>query len=344
MVLASCFIFSVLTIIILTALGNNQKPNGFNRKLIMDAIEKRNELDIKYNSFYLAGLTSDRIYLGNYSSPMHLLTVNYSLSDTHHTNIFNPGRIKYRATHMTVDSPNIYVADEVKYGIVEGSLTDLKMHDYRTDSSFFADAIPISASSCILRAMKPSTKEAVLVKEGLDKEKPYKKYADNLLEKQVDGWFCTDGIINYNSKLKWLVYLYCYRNEFMCIDTNLNLIYKAKTIDTCTRAKLAVGKINSENSITLTSKPFIVNKKSCVAGDILFVNSNLKADNESKRNYLHASVIDIYNLKDGQYKFSFYIPDYGKDKISHFRVSGNMLIAEYKHNLVTYKLNSNYFK
>src|SRR6266508_206390 len=111
-ILTGCFLFSVLSILILAVLGNDQRPNGFNRRLVMDAIDRMNDLDIKYNSFYFAGITSKQIYLGNFTSPLHLLKLNHSLSDTHHINIVNPNTTEYRLTHITVDSPNIFVADE----------------------------------------------------------------------------------------------------------------------------------------------------------------------------------------------------------------------------------------
>jgi len=69
------------------------------------------------------------------------------------------------------------------------------------------------------------------------------------------------------------------------------------------------------------------------------VNSALLANNENKNALDNASVIDVYNISDGKYQCSFYIPDFNKHKITDFIVSGKTIIALYDHFINTYRLN-----
>jgi len=64
------------------------------------------------------------------------------------------------------------------------------------------------------------------------------QYAPNLLQKQIDGFFDTDGMMHYDSKLQKLVYIYYYRNQFLVADKNGNLKYRGNTIDTTSKAQL----------------------------------------------------------------------------------------------------------
>jgi hypothetical protein len=209
------------------------------------------------------------------------------------------------------------------------------------DSAFFAEATPISASTVVIRTFASESREYLLARET--SYPPHVTRIPGLLEKQVDGLFCTDGMLRYDHESNRLVYLYYYRNEFVCMDTALNLIYRANTIDTTSRAKIEVVEIESEKSMTLASPPLIVNKKSCVSGGLLFVNSNLMANNESEEEFNDASVIDVYSLADGKYRISFYLPNYENQKIKYFMVHRDRLIAVYAHYLLSYRMNMEYF-
>ena len=166
-----------------------------------------------------------------------------------------------------------------------------------------------------------------------------------LLVKQGEGLFSTDGMLLYDKSISRLIYMYYYRNQFICMDTNLKLLYKGKTIDTISRAQIKVSKIKSgsENTFTLSVPPLVVNKKGSVYKGCLFVHSNIIAKNETKKAFDNASVIDVYNLKAGSYKFSFYLPDYNNTKMFDFAINGNTLIALYDHYIFVFELNDKYF-
>jgi hypothetical protein len=337
------FTFSLLSILVLfiSSREPGREPNGFRRKLSGLVLQEPKVLDIQFNSYYPAGVTADKIYLGNVTAPLHLLAVDSGLTNASRLTIAVQEDLRIEATRITIDSTNFYMGDLVSYDFYRGSLGDLTASRYMYDSVFFAEAVPISPSTFAIRTFASDAREYVLARET--SYPPHISRVPGLLEKQVDGLFCTDGMLRYDQESNRLVYLYYYRNEFVCMDTALKLIYRANTIDTTTRAKIEVVEIESEKSLTLGSPPLIVNKKSCVSGGLLFVNSNLMANNEYKEKFNDASVIDVYSLADGKYRISFYLPTYENQKIKYFMVHGDRLIAVYAHYLLSYRMNTEYF-
>jgi hypothetical protein len=65
----------------------------------------------------------------------------------------------------------------------------------------------------------------------------------DILQKQIDGVFDSDGKLLLNQNFKNLIYIYNYRNEYMIMDEDLELKSRLKTIDTISRARFNVVKI-----------------------------------------------------------------------------------------------------
>ncbi|MBT1701044.1 hypothetical protein KK083_29395 [Fulvivirgaceae bacterium PWU4] len=343
-IVLSCLGFlGIASVFLLFLLSDNlnHRRNSFIRLFPPHPVDLPSKLDIKYNSFYIAGATSSHIYLGSQTAPFRLLKIDSSLGSALEVNI-RPDEIKklkWRNPRIAVDSPNFFIMDGVLPAIFKGNLTTWEPQRFQFDSAYFIESVPISNASFGLRSMSSRTNSYILGKEAFT---PFSTtFNDALLQKQIDGIFCTDGMLHYNRALGYLTYVYYYRNQFICMDTNMNLIYRGNTIDTISRAKIKVAQVNS--TLTLSAPPLIVNKESCVSGNWLFVNSNLLAENEDAELFKSASVIDVYDLRNNTYKFSFYLLNTDSKKIRTFRVYNNMLIALYDHFILKYELVPKYF-
>ncbi len=123
----------------------------------------------------------------------------------------------------------------------------------------------------------------------------------------------------------------------------MKIVYRGHTIDTTTHARIKVEEIASESSITMAAPPNVVNRLSCVYRNWLFVNSNLIADNENEEAGKQSSVVDVYTLNDGAYKFSIYLFNIGGFRMHSFGVAHGRLFAVHGHYLVAYNLNPRYF-
>jgi hypothetical protein len=335
-----CFAGSVTIVygLYLLSTSTNSPKNVFLRLFPPHAVINSKQLDVGLSSYYIAGGTSKNFYLSNYEDPTHILVGDYTLSDTQRVSLSVPDTmILVNTTSVAVDSPYVYLVEGATSMILRGGLVDFRMEVVKSPriSSFLA--VPVSPSSFVLRTYDEKLKQNILSRVSINS--PDIQHAPHILEKQVDGFFCTDGMLHYSHDLARMMYVYFYRNEFICMDTALNILYKGHTLDTVSQAKIKVEEIQSEKQFTMASPPLIVSKTSCVSGNWLLIHSALAANNEDIESFRGNSVIDVYSLKDGQYHFSFYLPDIHGEKVTSFRVFGNMLVAVQDRYLSVYKLN-----
>jgi hypothetical protein len=340
------FVVSIATVVVLFAMSGimKDKRNSFLREFPPHPAIEGDTFNIKYGTYYIAGVSSSHIYLGNYRAPLHMLVLNMALTDSQHVKLNLKGvrDQKFWSARVKVDSPQFYLIDGAVPIVYKGNVNDWSGEKLPNDSTYFREFIPLNASSFVVKSLSGAKGENILGK--IASFSPFQVFTDKILQKQLDGVFCTDGILDYNKELNQLIYLYYYRNQFIVMDTMVNLIYRGNTIDTISRAKVKVATIESENSKTLSSPPYFVNKACDTSGDLLFINSNLLAKNEHQEAFNDGNVIDMYNLKTGKYIFSFYIYHFfGKKKMSEFRVIGDKMVVRYDNLIRIWHLKPEYF-
>lgn len=338
-IIISLLIFGVTVIFILYTFANKlNNLYNFSRQYPTPPLELLAETDIKYNSYYIAGATESHTYLGNAAAPSHLLVVDKMLTDTQHVRlkIKSTKNFKYRSIKVNVDSPYFYLTDGSLPATLRGTLNDWEASRFKDEKAYFSTFLPINKSSFALTMVSSKSNENILAKATT--YPPYIQLAPSILEKQVDGIFCTEGLLHYSKELDYLVYLYRYRNQFICMDTSFNVIYRGNTIDSISVAQIEVAEIKSDNSKTLAKSPLVVNKQSRVSGNWLFVNSNLLAKNDHPKTFEESSIIDVYDLKDGIYKFSFKLYHYQGGKMGDFKVIGNRLVVLHDHFMRVYRI------
>ncbi|SEM22257.1 hypothetical protein SAMN05216436_102278 [bacterium A37T11] len=132
-------------------------------------------------------------------------------------------------------------------------------------------------------------------------------FVSGLLRGQQDDFFTTLGSLLVDPMHNKVVYVYLYRNEFMVLDTGLNLQYRARTIDTISQAKIKTAVLD-KNTLTLASPPLMVNEQGVLQWPYLYIHSCILAANEDPDVFDRHRVIDVYDLNDrGRYCFSFYL-------------------------------------
>lgn len=338
--LAFCFIIGVGTVVALGFISNlvNHRKNGFIRLIPPHVLAMQKTKDIGYNSFYIVGAAANRIYLGNTMAPSKILITDFALKDTQIASMTIPGNptIYEGANLVWADSPYIYLMEGRARLLMRGNLASLAI-DQVKPATYFMQALPVSPSSFVIRMYDRAKGQAVLARTTLDT--PLVKEGLHTLDRQVDGIFSTDGMLNVDPVSGRIIYLYFYRNQLPCFDTALNLLYTGRTIDTVSQAQLSVAAIGADSGATLSEPPHFVNYFSCIADNFLFVHSALMANNETETQFEQASAIDVYDVKDGRYWFSFYIPKLLDKKMKSFRIFGSSLFAIYDHYLVVYRIN-----
>jgi hypothetical protein len=336
----SCLSTSILIIFLLNWNYHNKinNKNGFTRYFAPHPVTKFHHLNIQSDAYYLSGVSSNHIYLGNFTNPTRVLRATFDLSDTSHITIPQEAirSIEPNAPfHVDVDSSHLYLVDGSTSSFYYTTLSHDDKGVHRLDSIHFGQSIPLSPNSVILNTFDASSVR-VLKKISFS---PYNEKKITL-EKLVDGIFCTDGIMQYDRDLNKLLYMYFYRNEFLCLDTNLNLLYKAKTIDTTNVPQIKIYQSSHpyHKETTLSAPPKLVNYEACISKENIYIHSALCADNQDPKEFSKSEVIDVYALKNGKYRFSCYLPKFNGYKLRSFKVHNNTGIALYGHYLVIFNL------
>lgn len=339
-ILISILLFNCTIMGILYAFSDKGRPErnlSFSRTFVPGTLKTLNTMELKYNSYYIAGRTEHKIYLGNSTGFLNVISADPKLTDSSHIkislkNIEDP---KFKYPFVKIYDPYFYITDGVQPSLFRGLLGEWEAAKFMKDSAFFINALPMAPDRFIIKTMQSSSMEYTL--GILGPEYPYLKLRP-LLEKQLDGVFCVDGKLHYNDSLKRMVYVYYYRNEFIVSDKDLNLIYKGKTLDTFSRVSSKSMNVNSGNRVLLSSQPRTVNKTSALTGNLIFINSNIMGSNDDEYRYLRSSVIDIFEIRNGQYLFSFYLPGFNGRAAREFIIMDHYLIALYSQYLVSYDM------
>lgn len=338
---ALCVIACIALVLILYAFADkpNDRKNGFTRK-VMPAATLKSSLELKYPAYYIAGHTDNHIYLGNYSASQHLFVVDQHLKDTQSLTLkLSPvERYAWKLARIIVDSPVVYMTEGSTPTLYRGRLDDLRMSRFLQQSCFFNMLQNVSPTSFISRSIHlDSLGNSRNILTKITTDSPYVTLGKDIIKKQVDGIFCTDGTLDYDKQTGKLVYVYHYRNEFVALDTNLHTLYTGRTLDTNTMAKIQVARLSAGGS-KFSAPPAYVNSRARVADNRIYILSTLVADNEQWQARRDTEIIDVYSLDNGAYIYTLHIPLHGKERITDFIVKGDQLLALCDHTLNAYTI------
>lgn len=313
-----------------------KKENNFIRRFGQHPVSEEKAFDLGANSYYFAGVSDGLIYLGNYTAPLVLTTIDTSLTAITSFKI-QPDNTDhpFRSIQVQVQPPWFYVYDGYVPVIYKGQMGYPYAHTISFEDCYFSQLLATDSTNFIFRAQSSKTKTQVLGRLSLHRE-PKIKLNETLLEKQVDGMFDTDGQLLRDDATGELVYIYTYRNEFLVMDDELNLLQKLHTIDTITRAQVKVYTL-SDGSHKMDAPPLEVNKISVVHGGVLFNESDLMGKFESPKMWKQAAIIDMYRTDRQEYLGSFYIYNRGKNKMSRMLATDTHLYVLCGNEMVRYR-------
>lgn len=264
--------------------------------------------DLKFNSYFIAGSQDSSILLGNYTIGPQLLSVDRDLKvhDTFDVELDKSGLRRKNRYLSIVEGDVLHLGYGLDHAMYKGSLNAGKVEQLSLKAPYFTVYVPISPTSYVFQYTSAKTKRLSFRKVSLSGESIEN---DSVLVPQVDGQFCTSGHLKYCKSMNLLIYVYCYRNQILVMDTNLNLLKQYNTIDHIDTARFDVSKINSTGSRVLTSPTILVNQRCAVYKHYLFVNSKIRGRKEDDRKFERSTVIDIYDLRNGKYLNSLSLPN-----------------------------------
>lgn len=330
----------LMTILFFLSQSNTHRKNGFVRLFDTQPVEQIAATDLTFNSYYISGVAEEGISLGNYTAPLYFWSSDFRLK--HRVNTRLPigftDQLNWGATLQQVHLPIIYLTDRTTPSIMK---TSWPYHGQKLQnlSGMKFDMVKVlTPTTMIIRYYDFKVQQKVLEKVTLN-PKPNRKYRFQPA-KQSTGDFSVDGFLNYDRERGRLMYTYYYRNEFLCLDTNLVLLYKGITIDTNSLAKIEAAdlKYDDRTERMHARPPLFVNKRGYASKGLFYIQSALASDQETKADFDRCSVIDIYSVENGLYVKSIRIPHYQNHQIKDFAVYADTIVAVHDRFLVVYKL------
>ena len=135
-----------------------------------------------------------------------------------------------------------------------------------------------------------------------------------------------------------------YRNQFIIADKSLKLNDRVSTIDTVSKAHLQIEEIKSRQLKKLGSNTLLINKNMATDGNLLFIEAPRIGRYEPEDMLEEASIIDVYNIQEQSYLFSFYLYRHKNHKLREFTINNGVLYALQGNYLTAYKMKEQYFK
>lgn len=317
---------------------------NFLRMLPPHPVEELDSVNLGSYNYYFAGVDGNEVYLAEYSNQFHLLKLNTVSLDTQHISLNYRGvdTVKFYSPRLKVRGSYFFMVDGAVPAIYRGNLSEGLGESLKNDSIYFREFVPMSSNSFAVKSLSGITGENVFGE--VTTSSPYWKQSKDILVKQKDGVFCTDGVLAFNSDKQKLVYIYYYRNEFIVMDNEFNLEYKVKTIDTVSVARIVPAQISTDGSMMLASPDYVVNRMVQTDGRWILIQSDHLGKNEHETALKRSSVIDVYTLENGHYQLSFYVYHFrGKKKMDEFIVSGDRVMVRYGNVVQAFRMKPEYF-
>lgn len=314
-----------------------QHRNNFVRRLPEQFFEER-DIDLGFNSYYFAGAVNGKVYLGNVTAPLLLTEINADLTNKKEIVMkINKLDLPFRSLHIQVYPKYFFASDGTVPVIFRGKTGDWSAALQQGTTKPFSNPVFTDSVSVAFRTDKPNA-ENILGTYSFGSH--HVKLNPLLLQKQIDGIFDTDGILNYDPYSNKLVYIYYYRNQYIVADSKLKLLYRGNTIDTISKAQIKVVYNKSRDERKLAAPPLTINKNAHVYKGLLFVNSTLMGKFEDEKMWKQASIVDVYDLHNRSYLVSFYVYNINGERLNSFIVQGNRFYGLIGTHLVSYKMSN----
>lgn len=200
--------------------------------------------------------------------------------------------------------------------------------------SNYSNAVQISDSTFMLKYFTGNSTDQAFCKLNIHTKQLTRT---DLLTEDLSS----SGTLLYNDQNASCYYVHHYNNRIAIFDTAFRSKSLSHTIDTFTQSQIQYLSKKKTGSSDILYKPsgtrMLINYLSCLHEDRLYINSLIKADNETLLTDQSETVIDVYNANMDKYLESFYIPVPGKQHLKSFYIFNRKILATYTNHLALYE-------
>lgn len=322
-----------------------QDRNGFERKIIKTTYKVVNSIKLPSSSCYFAGEPNEELYLKDLQTANVIFIADLTLSNIKKRayNVPDEISVRKRKVNIGIVGTSVFISGNLAGNLNIYSLANPTGTSYKNPKIWFDQTTLASNTTVIGRGLQTikGNLQIQVINFNYKKSRVKSKYN---LSAEAENVFSVDGQLQLDNMSKDLFYMFFYKGSFLCLDTNLNLKYEAKTIDTITSSSLKTATLSAriknktETKTTQSTPRNVINRSYTLYQNHLYLISSLKADNESLSKFRDNQIIDVYTCESGKYLYSFYVPKFKRTKLRELKIHDKSLFAIYDDFLVGYKL------
>lgn len=302
------------------------------------------QLDLKFNSYYLAGFDSHYVYLGNVTAPLLVTKIDLKTFEKSEIQLQIPSsQLKFKSLRLIVQDSLYYFYDGTTPIVYKGKTNNWKAEEWLNNVAYFTHLVPVDSVTVGIKAISSVTHSNVL---GLITQKDSIQVTlfDSIFEKHEDKLFASDGKFVFEPTRSQFIYSYYYRSVFLVLSSSLKQHTLYPTIDRSLESTPKVISMKKGAKNVLLQKPLTINKNLATNTNYIILQSGVKGNYEPRESWKNSSIMDVYSFVDGAYSFSFYLPNQASHELDSFKISKNQLFTIHSNYLTIYQLKQPFVK
>ncbi len=311
--------------------------NNFIRRFHQHPFIEQKEYDLKANSYYFAGTSNDKIYLGNYTAPLILTEIDTTFTENKTTKIkLDNQNHSFSSIMIKVRDSSYYIYDGSVPVIYRGKLNSQTAQTLSYNDVYFSQIEVIDSNSFAIRTLSSLNNKLILATLNTTRATKVNLSFD-IIETHLDDVFTSDGKLIQDNTTNQFIYIYYYKNQYIIMDKELNVLNRLNTIDTISKPQIKSKSMNNGKH-KLNAPPLLVNKNAAAHKNILFNESNLIGKYESSDLWKNSAIVDIYKTDKQNYLGSIFVQNRGINKMAQMMLTDKYLFVLSGNEIIRYRL------
>lgn len=298
--------FLVISFLVIISNDTTFQKNGFNRHYASRHLKCIDTFLFTSVLTSIAGTSAGKIYFST-PNPEKLIVADSNLKNAQPIELTMPEAPVIKTLFfVNITDTKIYIMAGNLPALVEIPATFTGYRFHFLNKSLFTTAVMIDSATMVFRTYKKINGKWNQIFAKYNSITNTIAFERNASILAGDAGFSTDGNLVFDKTSYSIYYVNYYSNTILALDTSLQLITQAHTIDTFAHTITVAAQ--NRRIITNSTPQREVNFESSTSNGKLFIHSAIKADNDTKSQFENNALIDVYKLPECIYLYSFPIP------------------------------------